>query len=153
MGFTAESSVVALDWDLRPFSSAHGTVKEPTQAQLDAYVKGMSTIFSDLGVDLPATASEAQIEEAVDKAFSEKLAGKSMMDGRDEVDRLQAMVRERRIKTTVSVCGGKPTVKQVTDLPPRVREAFLGWVAGWAADPTSAQIATTGSPVHSNNGG
>lgn len=149
MGFEAAQAVVALDWDLRPYVEASGTIPEPSQAKLDAYATAMLGVFSEMGLDLPATASEDDIEQALTERLTQ---GKSLTELGPEVQRMHEAIRKRRIAAASKVCGGHPTVTQITQLPPRVREAFLGWVAGFAADPTLPQSVTSGSPVLSRNG-
>jgi hypothetical protein len=149
MGFQAADAVVALDWDLRPYVDAHGTVPEPSQAKLDAYAKAMLGVFAEMGLDLPATASEEDIEQALTRHLAE---GKTITELGPEVQRMHEAIRKRRIAAASKVCGGSPTVAQITQLPPRVREAFLGWVAGFAADPTLPQPATSPSLATSRNG-
>jgi hypothetical protein len=140
MGFSASGAVIELAWDLRPYVDAHGVAPEPSQAKLNAYADAMAGVFGDLGLDLKPTATEAELNEAVEARFAAELEGASMVDARKKIEALNELVRKRRVAASVAVCAGKPTAKQVSDLPPRVRDAFLGWVAGWAMDPTQAGL-------------
>lgn len=146
MGFTIAGAALELAWDLRApdgapsqagYIDTPGVVPEPSQAKLDAYADAMVGVYSDLGLDIKATATQADIEEAMEAKIADELEGVSMVDARRKLEeRFHAPIRERRIKATVAVCGGKPTAKELRDLPPRYRDLFLGWVAGWAMDPT-----------------
>jgi hypothetical protein len=148
MAFVAADSVEELGWDFHPYiAECRGTIPEPTQAKLDAYAKAMLSIFIDMGLDLPATASEQDI----DRALTDKLGGdRPLSEVTDDIDALSTKIRKTRIKAAAAVCSGSPTIEQITKLPPRIREAFLGYVAGFAVDPTLQQPATTGSPARQN---
>jgi hypothetical protein len=105
-----------------------------------------------LSVDLPATASE---EEIGTHLMSTKFEGYTLSDAEDELKRIYGEIRKARIKATAAVCGGAPTIEQMNVLfktAPRILEAFLGWVAGWAADPTLAGRVTKPSRAPSKNG-
>ena len=144
MGFAASGAVAPLEWDLRPYIDAHGVTPEPSQAKLDAYSTTMMGLFDQFDLDLPATASERDIDAALTGAV---LDGKSMSEAAPELAKLREQITKTRVKAACGVCSGKPTIEQVSKLPPRLRESFLGWVAGWAADPTLSQDAMSPSPA------
>lgn len=149
-GFTAVDAVVALDWDFHPYIEAKGTAPEPSQAKLDAYARMLMGIFAELKIDLPATASEDDIDAALAVSIG---ADRPMSEVVPDIEAMTVRIRKARIKAASAVCSGKPTIEQITKLPPRVREAFLGWVAGWASeDPTPRQPATNSSRAISTNG-
>ena len=150
-GFVAAEAVEELGWDFHPFvTDCRGTIPEPTQAKLDAYAKAMLSIFVDVGLEnIPASASEQDI----DKAIAAKLgADRPLTEVTDDIEAMSARIRKTRIKAASAVCSGHPTIEQITKLPPRIREAFLGYVAGFAMDPTLPQPATNSSRAISTNG-
>lgn len=148
-GFVAEGAVEPLGWNFHPYVASEGTIPEPSQVKLDAYSRAMLGIFVEMGLDLPATSSE----EDIDKALMAKLgADRSLSEVAPDIEALHEKIRKARIKAASAVCSGKPTIEHITKLPPRVREMFLGYVASWAADPTMPQAATRPSLATSRNG-
>jgi hypothetical protein len=142
-----------LGWDFRPYGvDAYGEAPEPTVAALDAYTAAMSKAMMLLSVDLPATASEQEIGAHL---LSTTFKGYTLARAEEELKSIYGEIRKTRIKATAAVCGGSPTIEEMNRLfkaAPRILEAFLGWVAGWAADPTLGGRATKPSRVPSKNG-
>lgn len=151
MGFDAGQAAVALEWDLRPYVQAHGTAPEPSRKALDDYATQTGGIFDDMGLELKATADEEDIEKEVRRVFSDQLEGKSLQEAKPTVDAIHEKIRRVRVEATSGICCGSPTAEEIEALPPRIQEAFLGWVAGWAVDPTM-ELATSSSPALSRNG-
>lgn len=142
-GFKASEAVERLDYDFTDLqvsdpaqqeilAGAKGTIPEPSQQQLDGYFEAMRTLLSDLGVDLADAGSPQQLMAAFAK----------LPEGALE------RMNEGMVQAVADLCGGQPSRDQIAALPPRVRQAFVGWLSGQFANPTTLDMSS--SAVASN---
>jgi hypothetical protein len=135
MGFDAGKSVTALNYDFstlpiadeetqKILAEAKGTIPEPSQAALDNFQKHVREMATDPEiaalVALADDADPAAVIEAIGAMPAEKLTD----------------VNNRMVDAIIDVCSGSPSAEQVRALPPRVRNAFIGWVSGELVGPT-----------------
>ena len=112
MGFSAESAVEPLDYDLRPYVDAQGTVPEPTHEQVQALFKALRELVVAAGVDPGASRDE------VIQAFA------------DIPEEQQKAQSDATMQAIVDFCQGSPSKQEIEALPYRPLNAFLGWLVG-----------------------
>lgn len=120
-GFDAGKAVDPLDWSLRPYVDATGTVPEPTDTEFRAYMRTMKQLT---GVD----------EAATDDELNRRLSG---LDD----DALQQMTDDL-IAALVKLTKGSPSVEQIKAMPQRPQRAFVRWLMQEMNDPNSSSAAT-----------
>jgi hypothetical protein len=146
MGFDAGKSVTTLDYDLTTanvadeeareiLKDAKGTIPEPSQAALDRFTSHVRDIATDPDlaalVALGEDPDPAAVIDAVGQMPEEKLN----------------QVTEGMLDVIIDVCQGSPTEEQIRALPPRVRNAFVGWVSGELVGPTGPTSGSSRSPA------
>lgn len=119
------SAVEALDYDFTGFArnsgrghcTGKGTIPEPTQPRLEAYAEGLRQLF---GLD-----EEDAVEEALET-----------QEAKEEAPEMRSEERQDRLlELTAALCQGSPSKKELAELPPRIRNAFMKWVYKELADP------------------
>ena len=117
-GFKA-TQVEGLDYDLRPYVDAHGTVPEPSDDLVEAFYYGLANV----------------LKEALGE---ERLEGVNIRNA-DELAPLMADLSREDYKATrvtlldlyANLCDGRPSRDELEALPYRVRQAFYGAVQEW----------------------
>jgi hypothetical protein len=121
-GFNAGSVVEPLDYDFRPFVDAHGTITEPTDAKIAAYLDGIKAIIKK---------AEGLIPEGVDENDPGALV--------KALDNLEASavvgVMGEMAELYSKLCSGKPTKAQILNLPMRIRQVFFAWLQSEVMSP------------------
>lgn len=114
-GFKAEGVVEALDFDLRPFVQAHGTIPEPTDRQIAAFMAGVKDTFQAAQKDLP---EGVDLEDPV-----------SMLGALDDLDpEIQIRAMNKLNEVYAELCSDTPTAEQIGQLPMRIRTVFFNWL-------------------------
>lgn len=118
-----------LDYDFTGFPSNQGgqckgvgTVPEPTQPILDAYTKGVRALFD---------IREGETSEEVTARLEAELAD----GGKKAQEEKAKAATEGMISLTAELCQHSPDADELTELPPRVRNAFMKWVHKELANP------------------
>jgi hypothetical protein len=123
-GFDA-AEILALDYSLKPYVNAAGTVPEPTPSRLNAFTRRVMLLG----------AAVAAPEEAPDPAPAGKAAeemGIAAIDAAD-IERLldQNEAAEKELRGAVAdLCAGSPSPEQIEALPTRVFMRFFRWLMG-----------------------
>jgi hypothetical protein len=134
--FNAGDVVESLEWDFRgidpktgrphpgwprELSTAHGTVKEPSDQAITTFLEDMRNLSTDAArLDANAQKIIKDLGDAdpdtIAAALKDLPVGSmmTMMAGMSE--------------TFSKLCGGHPTPKQILALPMRVRVAFFNWI-------------------------
>lgn len=127
-GFTAEGVVDALDFDFRPYVNAHGTIAEPTDAQIGQFLKDVREIIKSSQGELPA-------EVAGDDPVA-------LLKALDELEPDQVVkMMSRMAGAYAGLCGGTPTQQEIADLPMRVRQIFFNWLQAEVMAPEAGSAA------------
>jgi hypothetical protein len=114
-GFKAEGVVEALDYDLRPYVQAHGTIPEPTDRQIAAFMAGVKATFKEAQKDLP---DGIDLEDPV-----------SMLGALDDLDPdVQINAMNKLSGVYAELCSNTPTGEQISQLPMRIRTIFFNWL-------------------------
>lgn len=117
--FKATEAVEPLDYDMRPYDDAQGTVPEPSNSLVaEFYSKLGKTLEEALGEDRTADV-DMTVPEEVGKLF--------MTLGAEDHEAMY----EQLLDLYAKVCGGSPSRDTLAALPYRLRQAFYGAVQGW----------------------
>jgi hypothetical protein len=130
--FEAAGVVEALDFDLRPYVDAHGTIPEPSDRQVAEFMNGMKKVVKEQQDHIPAGVDPndpAQLLQALNDLDPET------------VIKLMAEMSGVYAK----VCSGTPTKTQIQGLPIRVRQIFFGWLQSELLNPEAAPGAGNGA--------
>lgn len=130
-GFVAEGVVEALDYDFRPYSKAHGTIPEPTDAQIAEFLRGIKKVFKEAEKDLPDNLD-----------MDDPVALLKAIDDLDPAVQVKAMADMTGVYA--ELCSGTPSAGQITELPMRVRSIFFNWLQSEVMAP---EAATGGGPA------
>lgn len=115
-GFNAGSSIEPLHYDFTTVEGGEGkgTIPEPSQEQIEAFVSNFQALVSDLQSRTNGEASGEDVDEAM------------------------SHIRELRKHSTQYVselCSGTPSIEEIESLPPRLQTAFTKWVRQEITDP------------------
>jgi len=137
-------AVETLDYDFTGFPSntskdkckGKGSIPEPTEDMLTAYAEAVAKLFEiKKGDDIEAaldggdpTATSANAEPG----SPEKKAKK-----KEEEAKAAAL-----LGFTADLCQNSPSTEELTELPPRIRNAFMKWVYKELSDPEVSSGAT-----------
>lgn len=112
MAFDAGKVVEALDWDLRPYVDAHGTVPEPSDDQ----IRTMNTRMRDLTLAVTGDDFDPDDRQAAMRAF-----------GKLTAEQLEKM-NEDQLDAVAVITGDSPSRDTLAETPPRVRAKFVQWL-------------------------
>jgi hypothetical protein len=124
-GFVADGVVEALDWDFKPYVKASGTIPEPTDKQIAAFLTGLKTVFKEAEKDLP---------KDLDLEDPGVLLG--AIDNLDPEVQITAMGKIAAVYA--ALCSDTPTEEQISQLPMRVRTIFFNWLQQEVMAPEAA---------------
>jgi K+-transporting ATPase c subunit len=148
MGFKAEGSVPALEWDFRPYVDASGVSPEPSGTAMFAFQQNYTN--ATMAAKRQAKSRAALIDETNKKTGDElredlrKWAECSFEDAVQESAQLLDKVLtseyatelvERIAELVHNLTDGCPNKDQIMALPGRVRSQFLGWFVGEVSNP------------------
>lgn len=121
-GFVAQGVVEALDYDFRPFVNAHGTIKEPTDQQVAAWLEDIKKLTKEMEDKLPG-------------GITGDDPG-ALIQALDDLDTESVMsVMGDMAGAYSKLCSGDPSAKQILNLPMRIRQVFFRWLQGEVMDP------------------
>ena len=124
-GFEAQGVVEALDWDFNPYVAARGTIPEPTDNQIAAFLTGVKATIKEVEADLPDGITE-----------NDPVALLAMMEDLDPAKTIEQIGKMAEIYS--ALCSGTPTVEQIMALPMRVRNIFFAWLQAEVMSPEAA---------------
>jgi hypothetical protein len=119
-GFNAATVVEALDWDFHPYADANGTVQEPTDPQIRAFVDALAKLTESVRDKLPEDDGEPT---AADIA----LALGNAIESHQEMAGIYA-----------ALCSGEPSAETLLALPMRIRVVFYSWLQQEVMSPEAA---------------
>ena len=113
MAFKADEKLEKLDYDFTPYVDLKGTIPEPSTKQVETFQQVMAKIYQDAGgVIQPDEGGKIKVTaENID----------SVLAVNKEIDSAMA-------HAVADVTGFADQTLQ--KLPPRLRTAFVGWIAG-----------------------
>jgi hypothetical protein len=113
--FSAESVVEALDYSFLPYTDARGTIREPTDQQIAAFLTGVKKVVKE---------SEDKLPSGVDPADPSSVM--AALDDLDPEDMVSLMGKMAALYA--DLCSGDPSKAQILALPMRVRQQFFTWL-------------------------
>jgi hypothetical protein len=139
-GFNAATVVEALDYTFEPYvPSCHGTIKEPSDEQIIAFMEDMKALFAE-GSQKGLKETERDARGNPDPA--DLLAGLDALNPADT----GAMMKKMN-GVFAALCSGKPTAIQIGKLPLRRRAAFFAWLQSEAISPEAGTGAGNGQLI------
>jgi len=116
-GFDAGSVVEPLNYTFEPHvKGAAGTIREPTDAQLQEFYQGIKTMLADFKGKLPEGADS--ISDPTE-----------LMGIIEDLDfEVIAAITDRVAGIYSGLCSDHPSKAQILKLPPRIRNVFFGWL-------------------------
>jgi len=125
-------AVEPLDYDFTGFDKntgngkckGRGNIPEPTQKHLNAFSAGMKNLA---GKSEEEDISSEDAVAMVDKTIEES--------GATDATEANAIIEKKVIGLIAGLCQNSPSAAQLTELPPRIRTAFMKWVHKQLADP------------------
>lgn len=116
--FNAGVEVDSLDFDFAKFGGPVGTIPEPSQDQVDAYMIGLEGLRDRVRREMRKQYSDEVAEDAAEGLDLQALGQTT----RDATTELYGLIED--------LCSGAITVAFLQSLPYRVVGAFAGWLAG-----------------------
>lgn len=140
--FDAAASVEALDFDFSAVPDypkklkAKGTVKEPSDAKIGAFLDGLKNMVtnakkSGIDLDVPDDASAEDLLNALDQVTGEAFV----------------QLMETTARLYAELCSDSPGFEQLQALPLRVRTEFYAWVMAEVVRPEGGRNAGNGQVV------
>ena len=114
-GFDAGSVVEPLSYTFRPHVEAAGTIREPDDKQIAAFLTGLKEIGAEFRDKIPEdvdTGNPAEILAAIE----------------DLDTSVVLQVNAKLAGLYADLCSGAPSRSQVLALPPRIRTIFFSWL-------------------------
>ena len=96
-----------------------GIVPEPTQTHLDTYAEKLKDLFK-----VKEGETQAEVTERMEADMASD-AGE--LTGKEKSEQL--------LQLTADLCQNSPNARELGELPPRIRNAFMKWVYKELADP------------------
>lgn len=127
--FNAGSLVEALDYSFQPFHQDSGTVPEPSDKQIGAFLSGLKTLFSEAS----SLAALAELDQNDPAAMLDAL---NSLDGDDFVNLMASMC-----EVFGALCSGKPSAATLKKVPVRPRRLFFEWIQQEVLSPEAAPAA------------
>lgn len=137
MGFIATEVLDVLDYDFRPHVDAQGTTPEPSNAKIRDFQRAVKKATSEVVVE--------QFERQ-ERADGPTLADiqKALSDENDD----EAMaILDEVIVAVAGVCSGSPSLAEITSLPFRLQQHFIGYIMGKFFSGEASTSATTPPPA------
>lgn len=105
----------------------HGTVKEPTDRQIAAYLAAVQKLVKDFRGQMP----DAMIAGSADVG--------DMLNAVGDLDAEVAVkFNEQMAAIVAALCSGEPSKGDILKLPPRIRGKFMTWLQGEVMNPEAA---------------
>jgi len=117
-GFDSGTVVEPLEWDFTAYNGGKGTVPEPSEKRLDKFITDLAVSQAKNAASMAGVEAAGTDPEAILTAIAALPEGQL------------PSVLSVLTKPYADLCGGSPTLAQISKLPPRVRLAFFSWLAG-----------------------
>lgn len=124
----------SLDFDFTGWGGSKGTVPEPSRPAVNKLLKKVQNSFKDLGLvdeNSGDSTTPDQVRATMDKIEDEALFEK---------------MTEAMTAAVADVCGGTPSLEELTALPYRPFMGFFGFLMGNLVDPEGLRSGTSNSP-------
>jgi hypothetical protein len=128
-GFDASTVVTALDYNFAPFVKAKGVTPEPTDAQIEEFLRGIQDVMKEATGILPDadTSDPAAMLSALGSMEPEKVTH----------------LTHGMAKVYGKLCSDKPSADDLLGLPLRVRVQFFAYIQQEVISPEAGPGAGT----------
>jgi hypothetical protein len=113
--FNLSEEVSELEYNFEPYAGS-GVIPEPSAAQVNAFRQGLGEFIT---AEMPST------KPAKDMDSDEFVSVLNTYLSRDTTE-----IDEKVLHMASDVCSNQPSFDDLTVLPFRARQAFLGWLVG-----------------------
>jgi hypothetical protein len=129
--FVLSEEVSSLEYNFEPYAGK-GTIPEPSSLQITAFKKGLAQMveYSARNEDI-----DVDVEKLPTSEYAARLSKLLREDTSEYDDKVLHMIAD--------VCSDTPSYDDLTALPFRARQAFLGWVIGALIVPEAPRPATS----------
>ena len=129
--FVLSEEVSSLEYNFEPYAGK-GTIPEPSSFQITSFRKGLAQM-----VEYAARNEDIDVDvEKLPTAEYAKRLSNLLREDTSEYD-------EKVLQMIADVCSNTPSYDDLTALPFRARQAFLGWIIGALIIPEASRPATT----------
>lgn len=111
--FVVADSVESLEYNFEPYAGK-GVIPEPTAGQIQNFRQALADLFGML----PTPDTEQVSGQEVMRRVTEFL-------GRDTSE-----IEGKLLHAISDVCSNQPSYDELTELPYRAQQAFVGWISG-----------------------
>jgi hypothetical protein len=132
-GFVAKGVVEPLDYDFAPYSSASGTIKEPSDEQIGQFLEDMKKFYGSLASEQASFDDLARGDDGGRPDPARILEALNDLDLGGMIGKIGEMA-----SAYSKLCSGRPTAAQIQSLPLRVRAHFFAWLQGEVVNPEAA---------------
>lgn len=123
--FDAATVVDPLDFTFKPHVNAEGTIREPSDDQIQKFLDAYKELTRELRGQIPEDIDPTDIM--------------AMMDAMDNLPPDILVESSTKMAEICSkLCSGFPSVEQILALPPRIRNPFYAWLQGEVLNPEAA---------------
>jgi hypothetical protein len=126
--FILSEEVTTLDYNFEPYASS-GTIPEPSAYQIQVFKQGLAQL-----VERMAENEEIDLDKLPPKEYAKRLSGLLSEDTTEQDEKVLHMIAD--------VCTGQPSYDDLSALPFRARQAFLGWILGSLITPEAPRPVT-----------
>jgi hypothetical protein len=130
--FDAILVVEPLKVNFNPYLDLEGTIPEPSETQISTFFDAMMKVSKN---------ASKQVKALDGVTDPEKMAAAMAKLPDGSLSGMLALMN----KPYADLCSGFPSEEQIGKLPPRVRLAFFGWLAG-ELNPEGSGAASTTAP-------
>lgn len=163
VAFDAGSAVAPMDWDFSKFGAGTGTVPEPSDVEIERFMKKYQILVTQV-----VAAAEDRTNLAISSEIEQRI--KAIEDGRTTYlsleesleimrgvdisgDDVAPEISDAMLNLVLTITKGSPSKEQLLALPNRIRGAFYGWLVGELTNPDFAVAAGTKNSLAHLNGG
>lgn len=150
-GFDAGSAVEPMDWDFSKFGAGKGTVPEPSDVEIDRFMRQYQVLATQVIRSAEAQTNQ-QLQELIERRAKEDdpdspekpLTLEQSVEVMKQVDLgNSAEIANAMLDLIITITKGQPSREQLMALPHRVRGAFYGWLIGQLTNPDFSVAAGT----------
>jgi len=123
--FVLEDELDALNYDFRPYVDSHGVIPEPSSTQIKELQAAMRSALRPALENLAVDADTADVKQLL-TALAEPT--------KDDIRKAEK-AEKAIVQAIADCCSGTPSVEDLTDLPWRAQQMFIGWLSGVLLNP------------------
>lgn len=128
--FDAGTAVDPLTYDFTKYvEGCQGEIPEPSDKQIEGFMEEIKGVAMTAGIQVGQDPT-AMMQQMTERAQAAEEGGDDVFS----VENLRRM-NDTMMEAVATLCSQQPTADEIRGLPPRVRNAFFGWITGAFVDP------------------